>query len=223
MRFLVALSDRIMIMHHGEKIYEGSARGLAQNSTVVEVYLGKGATARLQHYGRRRGGCADRCLRPLLRVSNISAGYGRKIVIRDVSLEVLEGGAVGIVGPNGHGKTTLLNCVSAFVPLLGGEIRLSGQRLDGKPPHRIVEYGVVHIPQDNRIFPEMTVHDNLMMGAYLRKSQKGAPERSQVRLNLVSTFGRTTKAGRQHVVGRRAAHAQYWPRADDRGAAAHDR
>lgn len=121
---------------------------------------------------------------PLLRVSNISAGYGRKIVIRDVSLEVPEGGAVGIVGPNGHGKTTLLNCVSAFVPLLGGEIRLGGHRLDGKPPHRVVEYGVVHIPQDNRIFPEMTVHDNLMMGAYLRKSQKDAPERLRYVLTL---------------------------------------
>lgn len=104
---------------------------------------------------------------PLLDVVGITAGYHGRPVLRSVSLSVPEGTVVGIIGPNGHGKTTLLRCISGLVPLLEGEIRFDDTPLKGKSVEKITELGIVQIPQGDLIFPEMTVRDNLLTGAYL--------------------------------------------------------
>jgi len=105
--------------------------------------------------------------RPLLELRQVEAGYGGQRVLRGVSLAVPEGKVITLVGPNGHGKTTLLYCISGLVRPTAGEIRLDGKPIQGLSVDRIVEQGVVHIPQGDMIFADMSVMDNLLMGAYL--------------------------------------------------------
>lgn len=114
---------------------------------------------------------------PLLELRGVSAGYGGQQVLREMSLEVPEGGLVTLIGPNGHGKTTLLRCISGLVRLTSGEILFDGQPLGDAKVHQIVERGIVHVPQGDMIFPDMTVLDNLLMGAYLPAASAEAAQR----------------------------------------------
>lgn len=114
---------------------------------------------------------------PLLELRDISAGYGVQQVLRGVSMEASEGELVTLIGPNGHGKTTLLRCISGLVRLTHGGIDFDGTRLDGLEVHQIVKRGIVHVPQGDMIFPDMTVLDNLLMGAYLPSARAEADER----------------------------------------------
>lgn len=102
-----------------------------------------------------------------LRVSDITAGFGGQKVLRGVSIDVSQGSLVTLIGPNGHGKTTLLRCISGLMRPWSGQILLGESEITDLKPHKIVERGVTHIPQGDLIFPDMTVYDNLMMGAYL--------------------------------------------------------
>jgi branched-chain amino acid transport system ATP-binding protein len=105
---------------------------------------------------------------PLLSVSSVAAGYGLSQVLTNVSLTVGDGEIVALLGPNGHGKTTLLRAISALIPVTSGEIRFMGERLDRFRPDQVVARGVIHIPQGDLIFPEMTVLENLLLGAFLK-------------------------------------------------------
>src|SRR5687767_13910218 len=112
-----------------------------------------------------------------LQIRNLQAGYGGLSVLRDISFDVGEGSVVALIGPNGHGKPTLLKCISGLVKPWAGEIIFSGKSLGGLRPHQIVRQGIRHIPQGDLIFSEMTVYDNLMMGAYLPEAYSEAPRR----------------------------------------------
>ena len=103
----------------------------------------------------------------LLTLQNVTAGYGSQTVLRDISLNLVEGGLTAIIGPNGHGKTTLLRAISGLLPLRAGSISLGGLVLTGLRPDEIVAAGIIHVPQGDMLFPEMTVLENLLMGAYL--------------------------------------------------------
>lgn len=113
----------------------------------------------------------------LLEIDAITAGYHGQPVLRGVNLAVADGATVGIIGPNGHGKTTLLNCISGLLPVMSGEIRFDGKSIKGIAASRVVERGIVHVPQGDRIFPDMSVRDNLVMGAYLPAAYKQIGER----------------------------------------------
>ncbi len=104
---------------------------------------------------------------PLLALEAVSAGYHSRNVLEGISLDVFEGELVAVIGPNGHGKSTLLRTISGLIIPRGGSIRLAGRDLGGRPPHAIVEAGIVHVPQGDLLFPDMTVIENLQMGAYL--------------------------------------------------------
>lgn len=106
---------------------------------------------------------------PLLKVENVAASYGSIVALKSVSLEVYEGEIVTIVGANGAGKTTLLSCISGLMPYKGS-IAFKGEKLGGKIDSAgIVERGVIQVPEGRQVFSDMTVHENLLMGAYSRK------------------------------------------------------
>lgn len=109
---------------------------------------------------------------PLLAVENLHAGYEGQSVLKDVSFAVPEGRLVTLLGPNGHGKTTLLRCIAGLLKPSGGRIELAGRRIDGAEAETVVGLGVVLIPQGDMLFPEMSVYDNLKMGAYLPRVRR---------------------------------------------------
>mgnify|MGYP001161247676 CR=1 FL=1 len=119
---------------------------------------------------------------PILLVDNITAGYERQRVLRNLSLEVPDGSAVGIIGPNGHGKSTLLKCISNLIRPFHGTIQFKGKSTIGLRPEKIVEIGITHIPQGDLLFPKLTVLENLRMGAYLslRNGEEVNKRRNQV-------------------------------------------
>lgn len=118
----------------------------------------------------------------VLSLSGIACGYGANQVLRGISLDIAEGSLTAIIGPNGHGKTTLLRAISGLVPLTAGTMHFAGQSIGRKRPDEIVAAGVVHVPQGDLLFPEMTVLDNLQMGAYLPEAAK------QMRSRLEEVF-----------------------------------
>ncbi len=103
---------------------------------------------------------------PLLRVERLSVAYGDFQVLWDVSLEVREGEIVALLGPNGAGKSTLLNSVSGLVRPRQGRIELAGRPVEGLPAHERVALGLAHVLERRRLFPYLTVRQNLELGAY---------------------------------------------------------
>ena len=104
--------------------------------------------------------------RPMLEVTGLHAGYLDTTVIRDLNLTVLAGDVAVLIGPNGHGKTTLLRAISGIITPSAGRVLLDGQDVAGRPAERISGLGLVHVPQGDGLFGEMTVEENLLMGAF---------------------------------------------------------
>jgi branched-chain amino acid transport system ATP-binding protein len=102
----------------------------------------------------------------MLLVHDLQAGYGGSQVLHSISLHVEEGEAVAVLGPNGHGKTTLLRAISGLIHPTAGRVELNGKEITRLEPEAIVAAGIIHIPQGDLLFPEMTVMENLLMGAY---------------------------------------------------------
>jgi branched-chain amino acid transport system ATP-binding protein len=103
----------------------------------------------------------------VLELSQVTAGYGAFTVLWDVSLRVAIGEAVAVVGPNGAGKTTLLRAISGLIAPRTGRIVFEGAELAGRPAYDIVAHGIAHVPEGRRLFPQLTVAENLKMGAFL--------------------------------------------------------
>lgn len=104
---------------------------------------------------------------PTLVIDSLDVRYGQARAVNGTSVTVPAGKVIGIVGPNGAGKSSLLKAVSALVPATAGQIQFDGQSLTGLSPRAVAELGIAHVPEGRRIFAKMTVHDNLLMGAYL--------------------------------------------------------
>lgn len=118
----------------------------------------------------------------MLEVEDLRAGYGGTEVLRGVSMRVGAGEIVAVLGSNGVGKTTLNMALSGALPRRAGRIRFDGQRIDGRSPPEIVGAGLVHVPEGRRIFPDMTVRENLVLGSYRRGRARRAA-------NLERCFG----------------------------------
>ena len=109
----------------------------------------------------------------MLEIERLSAGYGAVQILREVSLSVSAGEIVTLVGSNGAGKSTLLNTVCGIVPPLGGRVLLDGADITGRSSEAIVGLGITQVPEGRRLFPHMTVRENLLLGAYRRRDHAG--------------------------------------------------
>jgi branched-chain amino acid transport system ATP-binding protein len=109
----------------------------------------------------------------ILSIKNVSLYYGKAMALDDVSLEIAEGSVVTMIGANGAGKSTVLRALSGLAPISSGEIWFSGKRIDGISPTQIVKLGIVHVPEGRRLFPALSVMQNLELGASLRKDKLG--------------------------------------------------
>ena len=107
----------------------------------------------------------------MLDLKGINAGYGSFQALFDISLTVNAGEAVSVIGPNGAGKTTLMRVISGMTAPFSGEMEMEGKSLSFFPPHRIVELGIAHVPENRRLFPGMTVEDNLKLGAFAKTAR----------------------------------------------------
>ncbi len=107
----------------------------------------------------------------MLKVSGLKVFYGDVQVLFDISLQIKEGEFISVVGANAAGKSTLLRAISGLLRKTSGSIEFQGRPLIGKPPYEIVESGIVHIPEGRRVFPLLSVRENLEVGAYVQKSR----------------------------------------------------
>jgi len=117
---------------------------------------------------------------PLLRVAGLVAGYGATEVLRGIDLAVAAGEIVAVLGANGAGKSTLNRAISGVLAPRHGSIHFEGARIDGEAPHAIVARGLIHVPEGRRIFPNLTVRENLDLGAYRRGRARRARNRERV-------------------------------------------
>ena len=103
---------------------------------------------------------------PLLSVERISSYYGDARALVDISLEIEEQEIVAVIGPNGAGKTTMLRTISGLIRPRSGAIRFQGSAIERMPAHHLIRLGIAHVPEGRRLFPQMTIRENLLMGAY---------------------------------------------------------
>jgi branched-chain amino acid transport system ATP-binding protein len=143
----------------------------------------------------------------MLEVKNVNTFYGKSQALWDISISVKEAEIVAIVGANGAGKTTLLNTISGLIRPASGTIEFLGKRIDDMEPHEIVEMGISHIPEGRRLFTDMSVRENLEMGAYSSRAWK---DRHNMEQEIYKTFpilqerakqlGRTLSGGEQQML-----------------------
>jgi len=120
----------------------------------------------------------------VLELRSVDAGYGSFQALFDVNLDVKAGEAIGVIGPNGAGKTTLMRVVSGLIRPSRGSIRMEGVDILATPAHRIVSLGIAHVPENRRLFPQLSVDDNLKMGAFMKEARGKYAERLEIVFDL---------------------------------------
>lgn len=143
----------------------------------------------------------------MLEVSNIDTFYGKMQALWGVSLRVDEQEIVALIGANGAGKTTLLNTISGLLRPASGSVEFLGKRIDGLTPHHVVELGISHIPEGRKLFPDMSVRENLEMGAYTSEAWKRKEETIEQVYQVFPSLkergkqlARTLSGGEQQIV-----------------------
>jgi branched-chain amino acid transport system ATP-binding protein len=107
----------------------------------------------------------------VLQVKDLSSGYGKVIILRDINFQIEENEVVAVIGSNGAGKTTLLKTISKLISPFAGEIIFEGQNITNYPPHLISQAGITHVPEGGKLFINMTVYENILMGTYRNRKK----------------------------------------------------
>jgi ABC-type branched-subunit amino acid transport system ATPase component len=170
--------DRLVVLDGGRLLVEGEPAKVLADPQVAAVYLG---TSGGTDVDRRSTGMESHA-RPLLEVKGIAARYGAFHALHDVSLTLNEGEVLTLLGANGAGKTTTARALSGMLPVSGGEIWFDGRRADGLPAHEIVRLGMAHCMEGRRIFGDLTVEENLLLGA------RTAPSKAERDRRLAATY-----------------------------------
>jgi branched-chain amino acid transport system ATP-binding protein len=157
---VLALSDRITVLHQGHVIAEGEPSAIANDPKVLEAYLGRHGTKRIQPVST---GAAPVQRLPLLTLSGVDAGYNASRILHDIDIEVREGEVVALLGRNGAGKTTTLQTIMGLLKPSKGTITFDGHNVTSLSPDRINRYGIAIVPEGRRIFPNLTVAENLAL------------------------------------------------------------
>ena len=142
----------------------------------------------------------------MLELKSVDAGYASFQALFGVSLNVEAGEAVGVIGPNGAGKTTLMRVISGLIRPTKGSIAMESTDVLATPPHRIIELGIAHVPENRRLFPRLTVEDNLKMGAFMRAARPKFEQRREFVFDLFprlkerrNQFAGTMSGGEQQM------------------------
>jgi branched-chain amino acid transport system ATP-binding protein len=169
MDLVMGVSNHVIVLDAGAKIAEGTPARVAADPAVLEAYLGVA-----EHAERGRKHPVVIAQKSLMTVSALSAGYGAATVVRRADLEIAQGEFVAVLGANGAGKTTLMRALSGLLRPIEGEVRFLGERIDKAPGDRIARAGLVLVPEGRQVFPDLSVTDNLRLGAYARGSAEEA-------------------------------------------------
>ncbi len=165
MSLVMEVSDRVLVLDAGEKIAEGTPAEVRTNPEVLKAYLGEEEAG-----GRGRPSPWTPQGEPVLEGSGIHAGYGAAPVLRDVAVTVHEGELVAVLGANGAGKSTLMRALSGLHRPIEGRVLLIGQRVESLVAHRIARAGLSLVPEGRQVFPELSVIDNIRLGAFARSA-----------------------------------------------------
>jgi branched-chain amino acid transport system ATP-binding protein len=130
----------------------------------------------------------------MLTLNKVSAGYGSFRALFDVDLQVKAGETVAVIGPNGAGKTTLLRVISRLIDASAGDIAMEGVALNRVAPHDVIRHGIAHVPENRRLFPRLSVEDNLRMGAFTAAARASFAQRLELVYQL---FPRMKERSRQ--------------------------
>ena len=163
MTLVMGISDQIVVLDAGKRLAHGRPDEVRNDKAVIEAYLG-GAQFDTRPRARGWQPVRDR----LLSAQRLSAGYGATAVLQDVDLTLDSGELVAVLGANGAGKSTLMRALSGLLRSSGGSVLFAGKEVSGFAAHRVAREGLVLVPEGRQVFPELSVLDNVRLGAYSR-------------------------------------------------------
>jgi ABC-type branched-subunit amino acid transport system ATPase component len=190
MEFVMDLCHRVTVLSQGTPLVSGAPEEVRSNPAVLDAYLGgeddeqsqrelaeeiahpHPAAHAVQHAPATSNGA-----KPMLSIDGVTAGYGGGDILKRVTFDVPEGGITCIVGPNGAGKSTLLSTISGLLRPREGEIRFKDRLISRLTPREILDLGIAQVPQAHSLFPDMTVRENVEMGAFTIKEGRVVRER----------------------------------------------
>ncbi len=162
---VLALSDRITVLHQGRLIADGKPADVSRNPDVITAYLGAAREARAPAVAAVAEHAAHAQGAPLLKLEQVRAGYGGSQVLTDLDIVVHAGEAVALLGRNGVGKTTTLRAITGTVAKSAGRIHFDGRDITGARPYEINRAGISLVPEGRRLFPNLTLLENLRLAA----------------------------------------------------------
>ena len=163
MALVMSISHHVVVLDAGTPIAEGTPQEVQQNAAVRAAYLGSGHGKPATREAPLPAG------EPLLDIGRLRAGYGAEPVLKGIDLHVSEGELVAVLGANGAGKSTLMRALAGLHRPVAGQLIFDRHDLNELPAHRVVAHGVMLVPEGRQVFPELSVLDNIRLGAYLRE------------------------------------------------------